>query len=235
MRNFAIILVLCLLSTSFTIPGQYNRDISEAIQVLKKEQKIIDRIASKYDCKKAEVLSIVFPEVIRYSRFKDFFETKVLEQLYVLKGNSWADFSIGIFQMKPSFVEDLEYHILYMPDLKANFQEIIDYDVVGEESKRFVRIERLKSVEWQLKYAFCYYFIMQKCYEGYRFKNDKARLRFFATAYNFGFTKSFAEIEAWMNKKAFPYGEKFAAEQFAFSDLSTAFYKEHYIHFTKSP
>jgi len=235
MRNITIILILCFISTSFTIPGQFKRDISEAIEVLKKEQKTIDQISSKYDCEKVEVLSIVFPEVIRYSRFRDFFETKVLEQLYVLKGNSWADFSIGIFQMKPSFVEDLEYHVLNMPELNADFQEIVNYDVIGEESKRFERIERLKSVEWQLKYAFCYYYIIQKCYEGYRFKSDEARLRFFATAYNFGFTKSFAEIESWMNKKAFPYGEKFAADQFAFCDLSTAFYKEHYIHFTKTP
>ncbi len=235
MRNFVFILILCFASTSFTIPGQFKRDISEAIQILKKEQGTIDRISAQYDCQKSEVLSIVFPEIIRYSRFKDFFETKVLEQLYVLKGNSWADFSIGVFQMKPSFVEDLEYHVLYMPELKADFQEIINYDIISEESKRFERIERLKSFEWQLKYAFCYYFIMQKCYEGHRFANDETRLRFFATAYNFGFTKPFDEIETWMNEKAFPYGKKFKTEQFAFCELSADFYKNHYFHFDKTP
>lgn len=235
MRNFVFILILCLTSTSFTIPGQYKRDISDAVQLLKKEQKRIERIAGDYDCKKSEVLSIVFPEIIRYSRFKDFFETKVLEQLYVLKGNAWADFSIGFFQMKPSFVEDLEYHVRYMPSLKACFKEIIEYDATGEESVRFERIERLKNFEWQLKYAFCYYYIMQKCYEAHRFEDDEARLRFFATAYNFGFTKPFAQIEAWMNEKAFPYGKKFKTEQFAFCELSIAFYKHHYSQFEKTP
>ncbi len=235
MRNFALILILCFTATSFTIPGQYKHDISHAVQLLKKEQKTIDRIAANYDCQKVEVLSIVFPEIIRYSIFKDFFETKVLEQLYVLKGAEWADFSIGIFQMKPSFVEDLEYHVHYMPELKADFQEVIDYDATSEESIRLERVERLKSFEWQLKYAFCYYYIMQKCYEGHQFENDDARLRFFATAYNFGFTKSFDEIEAWMNEKAFPYGKKFNAEQFAFCELSAAFYKDFNIHFEKTP
>jgi hypothetical protein len=75
---------------------------------------------------------------------------------------------------------------------------------------------------------------MQKCYEAYQFESDEARLRFFATAYNAGFTKPFDEIEAWMKEKAFPYGKKFKTEQFAFCDLSTAFYKHHYIHFNKT-
>ena len=225
MRNFVFLIILCFTSTSLTIPGQFKRDISDAIQLLKKEQKTIDSIALNYNCKKSEVLSIVFPEIIRYSRFKDFFETKALEQLYVLKGNAWADFSIGFFQMKPSFVEDLEYHVRYLPDLDEDFTEIIEYKTTTEERTRFERVERLKSFEWQLKYAFCYYFIMKKCYEGYQFENDEMRLRYFATAYNFGFTKPFEEIEAWMNEKAFPYGKKFKTEQFAFCDLSIAFQK----------
>ena len=235
MRKFVFILLLCAVCTSSTIPSHFNRDISTAVRLLKNEQQIIDRIAAQYRCDRLEVLSIVFPELIRYSRFKDFFETKVLEQLYVLKGNSKADFSIGFFQMKPSFVEDLEYHVQNIPGLKTDFQEIIEYDVTSEESQRYERIERLKSLEWQVKYAFCYYYIMQKCYEGHRFEDDEARLRFFATAYNFGFTRPFDEIEAWMSEKAFPYGKKFKIEQFAYCELSAAFYKQQYFQFEKSP
>ncbi len=235
MRKFVFILLLCVLGTSFSIPGQFDRDITIAIQLLKKEQNTIELVAQRFPCEKAEVLSIVFPELIRYSRFKDFFETKVLEQLYVLKGNAWADFSIGYFQMKPSFVEDLEYHVEHMPGLVSSFQEILDYTVTSEESKRLERIKRLKSFQWQLKYAFCYYFIMQKCYDGLHFENEEAQLKFFATAYNFGFTKPIDEIEAWMYEKAFPYGKKFKTEQFAYCELSTAFYKQHYFHFDKNP
>ena len=235
MRNFIFILILGFLSSSFTIPGQYKRDISDAILILQKEQETINRLSRAYDCNTFEVLSIVFPEIIRYSRFKDFFETKALEQLYVLKGTAWADFSIGFFQMKPSFIEDLEYHVEQLPGMRARFQEIIDYQERSEVSKRSERIKRLKSFEWQLKYAFCYYNIMQKCYEGFQFENDEARLKFFATAYNFGFTKSFDEIEGWMNEKAFPYGKQFKTEQFAFCDLSLAFYKDFYFHFDQTP
>ena len=235
MRYFVILLILCFTSISFTIPGEYKQDINNAVQFLKKEQNTIDRIASSYDCPQSEVLSIVFPEIIRYSRYKNFFETKVLEQLYVLKGKGWADFSIGVFQMKPSFVEDLEYHVQHIPDLKTHFQDVIDYKEIDEERIRFERIERLKSFEWQLKYAFCYYYIINKCYGAYQFSDDEARLRFFSTAYNFGFTKPFDEIEAWTDEKAFPYGKKFKAEQFAFCELSIVFYKHHFAEYESTP
>lgn len=235
MRNFILIVILSFSGSSFTIPGQFNQDIFDAIHILNQEHETIDRLSGQYGCNTLEVISIVFPEIIRYSRFKDFFETKALEQLYVQNGSSSADFSIGFFQMKPSFVEDLEYHVQQLPGLKTDFQEVVNYQVTSEEGRRFERIERLKSFEWQLKYAFCYYNIMQKCFEGFQFENDEARLRFFASAYNFGFTRSFEEIEAWMNEKAFPYGKKFQTEQFAFCELSAAFYKELHIHFDKTP
>jgi hypothetical protein len=234
MRIYIFIAILYFSGASFSIPGQYKHDISEAILLLQKEWETIQRVSEQYDCETAEALSIVFPEIIRYSKFKDFFETKALEQFYVLKGNSWADFSIGIFQMKPSFVEDLEYHVQHLPGLKADFQDIIFFFGNTGQEKRQERIERLKSFEWQLKYAFCYYQIIQKCYEHFPFRDDEHRRKFFATAYNFGFTRPFEEIEAWMDQKAFPYGKKFNTEQFAFSELSTAFYHHYFLTIEKT-
>ena len=138
--------------------------------------------------------------------------------------------------MKPSFVEDLEYHVENIPGLKKQFSEIIKYNE-GNEKKVFglKGLNRLKSFEWQLKYAFCYYYIMQKCYGDFAFKNDESRLRFYATAYNYGFTKPFEMIESWMNEKAFPYGKKFNIEQFAFCDLSVAFFNHYSSQFEKTP
>lgn len=59
----------------------------------------------------SEALAIVSPELIRWTAFKDFFETTALELLYVKKGKTYADFSIGHFQIKPSFVEQLEAYV----------------------------------------------------------------------------------------------------------------------------
>ena len=53
-------------------------------------------------------VAVVFPELVRYSALMDFMETTAVKALYQQKGVKGADFSIGRFQMKPSFVEDLE-------------------------------------------------------------------------------------------------------------------------------
>jgi hypothetical protein len=50
-------------------------------------------------------LSVIFPELIRYSSISDFIEVKALEVLYVQYGKDYSDFSIGLFQMKPEFAE----------------------------------------------------------------------------------------------------------------------------------
>lgn len=59
------------------------------------------------------VYSIVAPEIIRYVQIKDFFEVKSLEIGYVNnKVKNLSNFSIGYFQMKPQFIEQLEDYLL---------------------------------------------------------------------------------------------------------------------------
>src|SRR5664280_591993 len=53
-------------------------------------------------------LAIIFPELIRYSSIRDIIETAALKSLYIQYGKNNEDFSIGQFQMKPSFAEDIE-------------------------------------------------------------------------------------------------------------------------------
>ena len=52
--------------------------------------------------------AIVFPELIRYSKWQDEIEKAAVNGLYVLQGTNGANFSIGRFQMKPSFAEEVE-------------------------------------------------------------------------------------------------------------------------------
>src|SRR5674476_1475160 len=50
-------------------------------------------------------IAIVFPELVRYSALRDKMEITLLKTLYVNLGEDYANFSIGQFQMKPSFAE----------------------------------------------------------------------------------------------------------------------------------
>ena len=62
----------------------------------------------KYQLNPYFVLAIVFPELIRYSKLQDVIESNDLKVLYVQFGDTYSNFSIGRFQMKPSFCEQLE-------------------------------------------------------------------------------------------------------------------------------
>ena len=53
-------------------------------------------------------LAVVFPEIVRYSDLEDLIQIRALKVLYVQYGRKYADFSVGHFQMKPSFIEQLE-------------------------------------------------------------------------------------------------------------------------------
>ena len=52
--------------------------------------------------------AIVFPELMLYNSVKDDIESESLRVLYVQFGKAYADFSVGPFQMKPSFAEEVE-------------------------------------------------------------------------------------------------------------------------------
>jgi hypothetical protein len=50
-------------------------------------------------------IAVIFPELVRYSALRDKMEITLLKALYINLGEDYANFSIGQFQMKPSFAE----------------------------------------------------------------------------------------------------------------------------------
>lgn len=214
--------LLCLAATE---PKKYHAEIKSADQFLSAHQQDINDITIRFHSPKSEVMAIVYPELLRYNLFRDFLETALLEELYVKGGVSIADFSIGPFQMKPSFVEDLEFHIEHIPALQNEFGFIATYQSLNENHIRNERLKRLKSFEWQIYYAYCYYAIAQDCYAGLTFKNKSDQIAFFATAYNFGFNRAIDDINSWITVKAFPYGKKVPMDQLSYHSLSL-----HYFH-----
>jgi hypothetical protein len=172
-----------------------------------------------------EALAIVFPEMIRWSVFKDFFETTALEMMYVNNGKSSADFSIGYFQMKPSFVEELENYIAEHRSVQ-NLNFIILNDKTPKDC-RAERIKRLKQWSWQVRYAHVYWLIAKDIFKDKIFKNENERVRFYATAYNYGFLKPVADIERWQMKVAFPYGAQYKGNQVSYGDLAVEFFEKY--------
>lgn len=156
----------------------------------------------------------MLPEVIRWNAFQDYMEIKMNEEL----GAEFTDFSIGIFQMKPSFVLQLEQYVT------KNRISGYEFIVLSNENAEQERIERLKQTYWQLKYTYIFWGVANHRFQDETFNDFEARIRFYAAAYNYGFMKPIEEIKTWQNKKAFPYGPKYKGQQMSYADFAYTFY-----------
>ena len=125
--------------------------------------------------------SVVWPEIQRYNSFSDMIETAADYGAHVI-GSDTPDYSIGIFQMRPSFVADLEKAWMRsgLADVYA-----LSFDTDDNSGVRSRRIGRMSSSEWQAVYLAVF---MRLLYHSYNLAalpvEDQVRLT--ATAYNRG-------------------------------------------------
>lgn len=118
----------------------YRNQIESAVSLLVSQKQIINRELNKNE--RAAIIAIAFPEVIRFNSFSDLIETSSNRILYINGGKMASDFSIGYFQMKPSFVEDLEKFV-------ANSENLEKYNsiVIQEKDEKKSREERINRLE----------------------------------------------------------------------------------------
>ncbi|MFD1603154.1 hypothetical protein ACFSJW_06360 [Flavobacterium artemisiae] len=205
----------------------YRKEINRAFSLLKKKKKFIDLELLQNE--KAQILSIAFPEILRYNSYSDYLETSSNRILYVNKGKEASDFSTGYFQMKPSFLEDLENYVAATESLK-DYQWII-ISKKNEKETRKERINRLGDFRWQLRYLKVFWFVSEYKYQNMNFKTTQDKIRFYATAYNYGFTKPESEITKYQFLQKFHPGQNTDALKFAFADFSIDFLKTYSIFF----
>ncbi len=200
---------------------RYRQEINRAFSLLKKQKRFIDLELNTNE--KVQILSVAFPEIIRYDSYSDYLETSSNRLLYVNKGKDASDFSTGYFQMKPSFLEDLENYIANTESLK-----VYDWILIQKKDEKAIRkerINRLENFQWQLKYLKVFWYVAEYKYQHIDFKTTDDKIRFFATAYNYGFTKPENEITKYQSAKKFSPGEISNAEKLAFADFSIDFIK----------
>lgn len=205
----------------------YRKEIKRAFSLLKKKRKFIDLELPETD--KVQILSIAFPEILRFDSYSDYLETSSNKILYVNKGKEASDFSTGYFQMKPSFMENLENYVAHTEDLKA--YEWILIQKKNEREERKERIKRLGNFQWQLRYLKVFWFASEYKFQNMEFKNQQDKIRFYATAYNYGFTRPDNEITKYQLAKKFSPGENANAPKFAFADFSIDFIQNYSLYF----
>lgn len=146
-----------------------------------------------FDVDPAIAESVVWPEMQLYCGMRDKLEASADYDSYV-SGIGNFDFSIGIFQMKPSFVEKLEN--AWMDSGFADFYDL-RFDVSDGASARGARLSRMGSGSWQVIYLAMFMRLLYRSYgsfddtgarlqEGIESLPVEDQVRLSATAYNRG-------------------------------------------------
>lgn len=137
--------------------------------------------------------AVVWPETERYRKLQDLMETAANYGAYINSGKG-PDYSIGIFQMKPSFVEELEK--AWMRSGLARQYELW-FDTADNATARRIRISRMRKEEWQVIYVGVFLRLLYASYGSFDKKGERThdgletlpieeQVRLAATAYNRG-------------------------------------------------
>ena len=110
-------------------------------------------------------IAVIFPELVRYSALRDKMEITLLKALYINLGDDYANFSIGQFQMKPSFAEII--HSLAPSALGRKSQKIFkpisEYDDIKKFRKSIVT--DLEDPQIQFVYLITFIKICEKTFK----------------------------------------------------------------------
>lgn len=219
-----IALVVCLTAAT----AQFKPDYQSGIVQVKKYKSLLKKVSSQFSLSTDYVTAVAFPEFTRYSSIQNLLETKTMELLYVKGGKDAADFSLGVCQMKPSFVEHIETSVLKFSDLASKYALLISYPShLTEKEARTERIRRLKDVEWQFRYLCLFVELGEKIHLQGTSLSQVEKLAFLAAAYNYGLQKSKSSIESWMAVRAFPYGKAFGDKQVPYHEVAVTYYTQY--------
>jgi hypothetical protein len=203
----------------------FGEDWKKAEAFEKENRSWIEPILIKNHISYPEAISIVFPELVRYSALRDKMEISLLKTLYVNLGEEYADFSIGVFQMKPSFAETIRHESTVFLGRRAGivFKNPSDYIDIKDFRKSI--ISDLEDPEGQVAYLISFIRICDKKFNLYRLK-ESSRIKFLATAYNFSIDKTALQIAAMADKKFFS-TKLLKTENYSYADVSVFWYNQY--------
>lgn len=222
--------LICILITFFaggdlTPKDFFGESYIEAVSFVKKNEEYLKNYLKPLGIDPNIAIAVVFPEIIRYNRFRDFIETSTLELAYVSGGKDVADFSIGHFQMKPSFVEVIENEVLKNKHYQSLFSDVITYKANATVYEvRQERISRLKQFRWQVRYLACFITIAKDRFNEEIAKNPNELLLILSSAYNLGLLANYSDLVRISKLKTFPYGTH-SLGRFSYYDVANFYYQ----------
>lgn len=163
--------------------------------------------------------AVVFPSLTRYSALKDIMETSAMRTLYVQSGRKYSKYEVGRFQMKPSFAELVERNAIKYKLTKSNFK------LTNNAKARSERAKRIDNPSWQVEYLILYIKIMDKRFSHIEWKTPTDKIRFYATAFNVGFTRNERAIKYFMSKRSLMKSSRDLKSKLRHGDIAAWFYE----------
>lgn len=212
-------------SQSVNYRDLFGDDWKKASAFEKENRGWIEPLLNRYNISYPLAISIIFPELVRYSALRDKMEITLLKALYVNLGEDYADFSIGVLQMKPSFAEMIREQVQdvsrSMPGI--NFARNSEFDNIITFRKSIIK--DLEDPKTEINYLIGFLKICEKKFKTQN-GDELSRIRFLATAYNYGINKTAEEIKN-MSTRRFFNTKLFKTENYSYADVSVFWYNEH--------
>lgn len=202
----------------------FEKEWKEAEKYITGQKEIWMVIFSEFGLRAELAEAVVFPELIRYSALQvEDLDGRCLYK--VLQGGTrGADFSIGRFQMKPSFAEALERD--WMQTALRHEYELY-FDLADNVYARRTRIRRLDAPEWQRIYLALFLKLLYHRFPELADKETIEQVRFCATAYNASFRDSYETIRAMSDRRFFhtDFMPTAGTVYYSYSDIAVSYYK----------
>jgi hypothetical protein len=220
-----MVLNLTCLSQSLNYPELFGNDWLKATEFLKQNESWMKPMVRKYNIPYPVVCAVIFPELVRYSALRDKMEIAMLKTLYTNLGDEYADFSIGVFQVKPSFAEKI---LDTLPSISGGrSRSLFGIRNAGNDLHEYRAgiIRDLEEPGNEFKYVIAFFIISERLFKS-SFADDTIKIKFLATAYNTGFWKTREEIESMTGCRYFNI-KLFSSENYSYSDVSLCWYREY--------
>jgi hypothetical protein len=203
----------------------FGEKYAEAERFLRKNEWITGELQLPRDETRI-ALAVVFPEIVRFNALEDDIQVRGLKVLYVQYGRAYANFSVGRFQMKPSFAEKLEadWGQLFS-DSERRAVGLPVFERGDTPDVRGQRVRRLDDMTWQVRYLRLFMLVMGKRYPTAAAGGIDEQLRFYATAYNAGYLAGDAAIRGIMPRRRFHIALVLPATTYSYADVALFFFR----------
>lgn len=216
MIAFYITILLAVAGEYFTA---YPNESREAVKTFDRyRDRLVSLLGDTGDDDVVIAFSIVAPEVSQYSALSDFFETAAVKDGYPSAGS--PDYSIGLFQMKPSFAESLETEVTKDSALKQKYGARLAYGTDDIRKVRRQRVERLSDTGWQMLYLAVFVDVVKRRTATWGLASSEEKVRCWSTLYNAGFYLSRERVRQRQGVKQFPRN----AKRFNYSAVAVEFF-----------